>query len=116
MSETSTAVAQPLEKTVQRQRKRKRKTRRQPPYHVILWDDDDHSYDYVMLMMQELFAHSTERAFQIAKEVDTSGRVICLTTTKEHAELKRDQIHAYGKDDVIARCKGSMSASIEPTE
>lgn len=116
MSETSTSVAEPLEKTVPRQRERKRKPRRQPPYHVILWDDDDHSYDYVMLMMQELFAHSTERAFQIAKEVDTSGRVICLTTTKEHAELKRDQIHAYGKDDVIARCKGSMSASIEPTE
>jgi len=41
--------------------------------------------------------------------------VIVLTTTFEHAELKRDQIHAYGKDSRISRCKGSMSATIEPT-
>jgi ATP-dependent Clp protease adaptor protein ClpS len=37
-----------------------------------------------------------------------------LTTTKEHAELKRDQIHAYGRDGLIERCKGSMWATIEP--
>ena len=37
-----------------------------------------------------------------------------MTTTMEHAELKRDQIHAFGKDDLITRSKGSMSASIEP--
>ena len=40
--------------------------------------------------------------------------MIVLTTTKEHAELKRDQIHAFGADRLIARSKGSMSASIEP--
>ena len=32
----------------------------------------------------------------------------------EHAELKRDQIHAFGKDPFIKNCQGSMSASIEP--
>ncbi len=36
------------------------------------------------------------------------------STTKERAEFKRDQIHAFGKDDLIARCQGSMSAIIEP--
>ena len=55
-----------------------------------------------------------QRGMQIAREVDSTGRAICLTTTKEHAELKRDQIHAYGKDRLMAKCKGSMSASIEP--
>jgi ATP-dependent Clp protease adaptor protein ClpS len=68
----------------------------------------------VILMMQQLFGHTLEKGFQIAKEVDASGKAICLTTTKEHAELKREQIHAFGKDSLIARCKGSMSASIEP--
>lgn len=94
--------------------RRKQKPKRQPRYHVILWDDNDHSYEYVILMMQELFGHSLEKGYQIAKEVDSAGRAICLTTTKEHAELKREQIHAYGRDSLIARCKGSMSASIEP--
>ena len=36
-----------------------------------------------------------------------------LTTTKEHAELKRDQIHAFGKDRQLDSCKGSMWATIE---
>jgi ATP-dependent Clp protease adaptor protein ClpS len=40
--------------------------------------------------------------------------VIVLTTALELAELKRDQIHAYGPDWRIPRCQGSMSATIEP--
>lgn len=91
----------------------KKKPKRQPRYHVILWNDDDHSYDYVVEMMQKLFGHQKEKGFLIAKEVDKQGKAICLTTTLEHAELKRDQIHAYGADKHIPRCKGSMSATIE---
>lgn len=92
---------------------RSKQRKRQPRYHVLLWDDDDHSYDYVVRMMQEVFGHEAERGYQIARTVDTAGRAICLTTTREHAELKRDQIHAYGRDKLISRCRGSMSSSIE---
>ena len=46
--------------------------------------------------------------------IDSTGRVIVCTTSKERAELKRDQIHAFGPDPLIPRCKGSMSATIEP--
>ena len=104
-------VADPL---VERASKKDSKPKRQPRYHVVLWDDDDHYYEYVILMMRQIFAHSIEKGFKIAKHVDSDGRAICLTTTKEHAELKRDQIHAFGKDILIERCAGSMSASIEP--
>ena len=89
------------------------KPKRQPRYHVILWDDDDHSYEYVILMMKQLFGHSFNASFKIAKMVDSAGRGVCLTTTREHAELKVEQVHAFGKDFLIDRCKGSMSASIE---
>jgi ATP-dependent Clp protease adaptor protein ClpS len=110
-------VAEPVEGTVRRRKQRQnQKPKRQPPYHVVLWDDDEHTYAYVIAMLQELFGHTVEKAFQLAKEVDTRSRVVVLTTTKEHAELKRDQIQAYGKDDLIAGCKGSMYASIEPSE
>jgi ATP-dependent Clp protease adaptor protein ClpS len=85
-----------------------------PRYHVVLMDDNDHTYDYVIEMLTKLFGHSRERAFLLACEVDGAGRVIVDTTTKERAELKRDQIHAYGPDWRIPRCKGSMSAVIEP--
>lgn len=92
------------------------KPKRQPRYNVILWDDDKHTYAYVIVMLKELFGHPFEKGYELAKEVDTRGRVIVLTTTREHAELKRDQIHAYGKDDMIDGCEGSMSATIEPIE
>lgn len=95
---------------------RRSKPKRQPPYHVILWNDDDHTYQYVMLMLRALFGHPLERGFQLARDVDLRGRAIVLTTTREHAELKRDQIHAYGKDRRIENCAGAMTATIEPAE
>ncbi len=92
------------------------KTKKQPPYHVILLNDDDHSYEYVIGMLHKLFGHPPERGYQMAEEVNTKGRVVVATTSKERAELKRDQIHAFGADPRIPHCKGSMSATIEAAE
>lgn len=108
-TENATVGVQEIEK-----QKADRRPKRQPRYQVILWNDNDHTYEYVTVMMKDLFRYPIEQGFQVAKEVDSSGRAICLVTTLEHAELKRDQIHAYGRDRMIARCKGSMSSTIEP--
>ena len=97
-------------------RKQKPKPKQQPRYNVILWDDDDHSYEYVILMVKKIFGFSISKGFKIAKMVDAQGRCICLTTTMEHAELKRDQIQSFGPDILIERSKGSMRASIEAVE
>ena len=92
------------------------KTKRQPPYNVILLNDDDHTYEYVIEMLKVLFGHPVEKGYQLAKIVDTKGRAIVCTTSLERAELKRDQIHAYGPDPRIPRCQGAMTAVIEPAE
>jgi len=86
------------------------------PWNVVLLDDDFHTYEYVIEMMQKLFGHSKERAFKIAQTVDSDGRVVCLTTHKEHAELKSEQILAYGRDWRMDSSVGSMSSIIEPAE
>ena len=114
-NDDATAVVQrePAQSTTTRE-KQKQKHKRQPRYSVILWNDDDHSYEYVVLMMRQLFGHPFDAGLKIARSVDQSGKAVCLTTTREHAELKRDQIHAFGRDRQIDRCKGSMKASIEP--
>jgi ATP-dependent Clp protease adaptor protein ClpS len=52
----------------------------------------------------------------MACEVDRAGRVVVEVTTKERAELKQEQIHAYGPDPLLPRSKGSMTAEIEPVE
>ena len=110
-------VVEPLEETVgQRRRADAARPKRQPRYHVVLWNDEDHTYAYVIVMLMELFGHPAEKGFQFAEQVDTQGRAIVLTTTREHAELKRDQIHAFGKDALIDGCKGSMWATIETVE
>ncbi len=120
MSEQQTTVAVEQEPDVEQETHvvtdDRAERKKQPRYQVILWDDDDHSFEYVIRMMRRLFGFPLEQGLQIAEEVDTRGRAICLTTTREHAELKRDQIHAFGRDRLIATCQGSMWATIEPVD
>lgn len=92
-----------------------RKQERLPPlYHVVLLDDDEHTYDYVIEMLCGIFCLSAEAAFRCAVEVDTTGRTIVITCELPQAEFGRDQIHAYGADPRMAISKGSMRARVEP--
>ena len=85
-----------------------------PLYHVILLNDDDHSFEYVIEMLAKIFGHPAPTGFKMAWEVHSSGRAIVVTTHRELAELRQEQIHAFGPDRHIQHCKGSMSAAIEP--
>ena len=87
-----------------------------PLYNVVLLNDDDHSYDYVIEMLQKIFCFSKEEALKHAVEVDLAGRTILITCGLGEAEYSRDQIHAYGPDPRIPHCSGSMSAIIEPAD
>jgi ATP-dependent Clp protease adaptor protein ClpS len=85
-----------------------------PLYHVILLDDDEHTYEYVVEMLGALFFLPPEVAFRHAVEVDTTGRTIVITCEKAQAEFGRDQIQAYGADPRMPKSKGSMTAIIQP--
>lgn len=112
MSDPSTVSTTTTETQIKPQSHKK--PRILPPYHVVLLDDDHHTYEYVIVMLCRLFGCTPEKAYMLACEVDADGRVIVDTTTKERAELKQEQIHAYGRDPLIPACAGSMSAVIEP--
>ena len=86
----------------------------QPLYHVILLNDEDHTYDYVVEMLAKIFQMSDATAFKHAVEVDTKGTTIVLTCELSKAEQKRDQIHTYGPDWRLPRSMGSMAAVVEP--
>ena len=88
----------------------------EPPYHVILFDDDEHTYAYVIEMLQSIFGHSFEKAFVMADTVNSQGRVIVATVHKELAELRLEQIQEYGPDPRLEKSRGSMKATIEPAE
>lgn len=109
---SSTSQQAGMQQTVKPQEQIRPK--RQPLYHVVLIDDNDHTYEYVVGMLRKIFAMTAEDAFLNAFRVDTEKRVILDTTTLERAELKRDQIQSFGRDWRIPRCSGSMTSVIEP--
>jgi ATP-dependent Clp protease adaptor protein ClpS len=81
---------------------------------VVLLDDNDHTYDYVIEMLQKIFIFSLEQAYRHAEEVDRMGRTVLITCELPQAKFARDQIHSSGPDHRLARSKGPMSAIIEP--
>jgi ATP-dependent Clp protease adaptor protein ClpS len=85
-----------------------------PLYRVVLLDDNDHTYDYVIEMLQKIFIFTLEQAYRHAEEVDRCGRTVLITCELPEAEFARDQIHAYGRDWRLPRSQGSMSAVVEP--
>jgi ATP-dependent Clp protease adaptor protein ClpS len=85
-----------------------------PLYRVVLLDDNDHTYDYVIEMLQAIFVFSLDQAYRHAEEVDRSGRTVLITCELAQAEFARDQIQSYGRDPRLPRSRGSMSAIVEP--
>jgi ATP-dependent Clp protease adaptor protein ClpS len=85
-----------------------------PLYCVVLLDDNDHTYDYVIEMLQKIFIFTLDQAYRHAEEVDRCGRTVLITCELPQAEFARDQIHSYGADWRLPRSQGSMSAVVEP--
>src|SRR5262249_19704988 len=86
----------------------------EPRYHLVLLDDNDHTYDYVIELLGHVLGYGVEKSFALARVVDTQGRAIIETSSHEQVTAHQRQIHAYGADPRIARSAGSMSAIVEP--
>jgi ATP-dependent Clp protease adaptor protein ClpS len=91
----------------------KPKTKTLPPWNVVLVDDDQHTYDYVIEMLINLCGHTLDAGFKLARRVDQQGRAVVFTAHRELAELKREQIIGFGHDPRIASCQGPMTAILE---
>ena len=74
------------------------KDRVQPLYHVILLNDEDHTFAYVIEGLIKFCNHKFERAYQLATQVHRTGRAAVWTGMLELAELKRDQLRGMGPD------------------
>jgi ATP-dependent Clp protease adaptor protein ClpS len=94
-------------------RKKKERPQKEPLFHVILWNDDVHTYEYVIIMLNTVFGYSFAKGFDLAKEVDRYGRAVVFTSTLQEAETKRDQILAFGPDPLIAGSDGPIIATLE---
>jgi ATP-dependent Clp protease adaptor protein ClpS len=90
-------------------------TRRLPPYHVVLANDDDHSFGFVMGVLRKVLGCAEERAFELTEQAHTTGRAVIWTGPKEVAELKAEQVHTF--HEVRERDQkdlGPLTCTIEP--
>ncbi|HWE35148.1 MAG TPA: ATP-dependent Clp protease adaptor ClpS [Isosphaeraceae bacterium] len=117
--ESDTAVAEPIVRTQTAPRSKAEvstETRKLPPYNVIILNDEEHTFEYVIELLTKLFAHSLTVAETLTWRIHNTGRAVVYTTHKEKAELKREQVLAYGPDPRMPVSKGPLACYIEPAE
>ena len=107
--EATTTVVEPEVTTDQQ-------TRRLPPYNVVILNDEEHTFPYVIELLIKLFRHPLPKAEELTLRIHTTGRAIVYTTHKELAELKRDQVIAYGPDPRMKISKGPLRCYVEPAQ
>ncbi len=91
-------------------------TRQIPPYHVILENDDHHSFEFVVEVMQKAMGYNEQRAFLLTHEAHSKGRAVVWTGPKEVAELKAEQISSFHETRADGRKLGPLGVSVEPAE
>ena len=74
------------------------RTKKQPPYAVIVENDDQHTFLYVIEALMKICGHAPEKGFVLAQQIHTQGRAVVWSGTMELAELKRDQLRGFGPD------------------
>jgi ATP-dependent Clp protease adaptor protein ClpS len=92
-------IVRPKAKSERREKEKdKSRPKTQPPYAVIVENDDFHTFNYVTEVLQKVFGYDLQKAFLLTVEVDASGQAIVWSGALEVAELKRDQIRGCGPD------------------
>ncbi len=109
--ETQSAVIEP---DVQTDAEPERATKRLPPYNVVIHNDEEHTFEYVIDVLLKIFKHPLPRAKELTWRIHTTGRAIVFTTHKELAELKRDQVITFGPDAWSQGTTGALRCHVEP--
>jgi ATP-dependent Clp protease adaptor protein ClpS len=89
------------------------RTQTSEPCKVILFNDEEHTYDYVVEMLVHASKLSRENAFRCAVEVDLTGRTIVHYGTREQCAGVVSRIQAYGPDHRLPQSMSSMNAEIQ---
>jgi ATP-dependent Clp protease adaptor protein ClpS len=115
--ESDSAVAEPVVTTQTAPKSKTQsetRSKRLPPYNVVILNDEEHTFDYVIELLAKLFAHPLQTAIELTWRIHLTGKAVVYTTHKEKAELKRDQVLSYGPDPRMSISKGPLGCYIEP--
>lgn len=70
----------------------------QPVHLIIVYNDDDHTFEYVIDLFTKVFRYPLERCVQMAINIHEQGQEIVWSGMKEHGELKVEQLRSGGPD------------------
>ncbi len=79
---------------------------------VLLYNDEEHTYDYVVEMLAHACGLSREKAFRCAVEVDLTGRTIVYFGTRPACKAVAEKIRAYGPDHRLPQSMSSMRCEV----
>lgn len=79
--------------------KKKRKTAHPPQYQVILLNDDFTTMEFVVQVLESVFAKPPAEAVQIMLQVHQKGRGACGIFTKQVAEAKIALVHQRAREN-----------------
>ena len=68
-----------------------------PLFKVMLLNDDYTPMDFVVVVLQTVFAMRREKATQVMLQVHREGMGVCGTYTREVAQAKVDQVISIAK-------------------
>jgi ATP-dependent Clp protease adaptor protein ClpS len=89
--------------------------RRQPPYVVLIHNDDHNGQEFVVRVLQEVFHYTLEKCVDLMLEAHEEGVAVVWRGAMEVAELKADLIIGYGPDPK-SKSQEPIRVSIEPVE
>lgn len=78
--------------------KTKSTPKKQPPYAVILHNDNYNTLEFVTHVIQQVFGYELDKAFHLVLEAHQAGRCILWSGSFEQAEFKAQQIIEFGPD------------------
>ena len=85
-----------------------------PPFNVILENDDYHSMEFVIGVLQKALGYNEQRSFQLMMLAHESGQAIVWTGSKEVAELKMEQMQSFHETSQNGKKLGPLAVRIEP--
>ncbi|MBN9121227.1 MAG: ATP-dependent Clp protease adaptor ClpS [Planctomycetes bacterium] len=90
------------------------RTRRQPPYAVILHNDDTNTMEFVVTVLRKVFGYTVEKCVKLMLEAHEKGKAAVWIGALEVAELKADQIRSCGADPLVKKGGHPLGVSVEP--
>jgi len=75
------------------------KTKRPALFHVILFNDDYTTMEFVVRVLETIFSKGPAEAYRIMMEVHTRGRGLCGAYTYEVAETKVSTVHDLAREE-----------------